>query len=117
METDGTHWAATLSRAEKRALKLAFDRSAQMPDFPETISIGYACGPRGGVSEVTLEKLRDKGLMNFTFVRGGRYWFSPMGRAVHAALYPEDAKKAVEREEELRRHAEERFTMDGPRIR
>jgi len=47
MEVDGKLWAATLSRAEKRALKLAFDRSAQMPDFPETISIGYACGPRG----------------------------------------------------------------------
>jgi len=116
MEVDRKYWAETLSRAEKRALKHAFDVSSMMPDFPETISISYACGPRAGVSEPTLEKLRDKGLMVLVFGRGDRYHFTEEGRAVHAALFPEDAVKVAEREEELRRYAEERFGTQGPRM-
>lgn len=73
------HAMTSLSRAESRAIKFAYESSREMPDFPRAISTIYASGHRRGAHESTLESLCKKRYADFASI-SGRYYFGHKAR-------------------------------------
>lgn len=64
-----------LTQAEKRCLRLSYERNKTMPQFPESICASFRVSRPS-----TLESLQSKGFLSWSPHRGSTYYFTEKAR-------------------------------------